>query len=69
MFWASCSLLHTAPTAAKPLSLAYAGMGLGILALGFSALFVRWAAAPGAVTGFYRMAIASLILVPIADSS
>jgi len=56
----------SAPTAAKPLTLAYAGMGVGILALGFSALFVRWAAAPGAVTGFYRMAIASLILVPIA---
>jgi drug/metabolite transporter (DMT)-like permease len=41
-------------------------MGVGIVALGFSALFVRWADAPGAVTGFYRMAIASLILVPIA---
>jgi drug/metabolite transporter (DMT)-like permease len=41
-------------------------MGVGILALGFSALFVRWAAAPGAVTGFYRMGIASLVLVPIA---
>jgi drug/metabolite transporter (DMT)-like permease len=46
--------------------LAYAGLGVGILALGFSALFVRWAAAPGPVTGFYRMAIASIILVPIA---
>jgi drug/metabolite transporter (DMT)-like permease len=40
-------------------------MGVGIVALGFSALFVRWAAAPGPVTGFYRMAIASLILVPL----
>src|SRR3990172_7769299 len=51
----------SAPTAAKPPTLAYAGMGVGILALGFSALFVRWAAAPGPVTGFYRMAIASLL--------
>jgi drug/metabolite transporter (DMT)-like permease len=41
-------------------------MGVGILALGFSALFVRWASAPGAVTGLDRMAFASLILVPIA---
>jgi drug/metabolite transporter (DMT)-like permease len=41
-------------------------LGVGILALGFSALFVRWAAAPGPVTGFYRMAIASIILLPIA---
>ena len=54
-----------APTPKAP-ALAYAGMGVGILALGFSALFVRWAAAPGAVTGLYRMAFASLILVPVA---
>ncbi len=40
-------------------------MGLGILALGFSALFVRWASAPGPVTGFYRMAIATAVLVPV----
>jgi drug/metabolite transporter (DMT)-like permease len=53
-------------TSAKTPRLAYAGMGVGILALGFSALFVRWADAPGPVTGFYRMAIASVILVPIA---
>jgi drug/metabolite transporter (DMT)-like permease len=53
------------PSASVP-RLAYAGMGVGILALGFSALFVRWASAPGPVTGFYRMAIASLILVPLA---
>ena len=55
----------TRPSSTTP-RLAYAGMGVGILALGFSALFVRWAAAPGAVTGFYRMAFASLILVPLA---
>jgi drug/metabolite transporter (DMT)-like permease len=55
----------TASTSKSP-ALAYAGMGVGIVALGFSALFVRWAAAPGAVTGLYRMAIASLVLVPIA---
>ena len=53
-------------SASKTPALPYAGMGIGILALGFSALFVRWAAAPGAVTGLYRMAIASMILVPIA---
>jgi drug/metabolite transporter (DMT)-like permease len=46
--------------------LAYAAMGVGIVALGFSALFVRWADAPGPVTGFYRMAVASLILIPMA---
>ncbi len=39
-------------------------MALGVLALGFSAIFVRWAAAPGPVTGFYRMGLASLALAP-----
>lgn len=39
---------------------------VGVLATGFSALFVRWAAAPGPVTGFYRMALASLALAPFA---
>ncbi len=50
----------------RPPNLAYLAISLGILALGFSALFVRWAAAPGPVTGFYRMALASLILTPLA---
>ena len=41
----------------------------GVLALSFSALFVRWASAaggaPGTVTSFYRMAIATVALLPI----
>lgn len=40
----------------------------GVLALSFSALFVRWASAsggaPGTVTSFYRMAIATLAILP-----
>jgi drug/metabolite transporter (DMT)-like permease len=36
----------------------YLALGAGILSLGFSAIFVRWANAPGVVTSFYRMAIA-----------
>jgi drug/metabolite transporter (DMT)-like permease len=46
--------------------LPYLAMGAGIVALGLSAIFVRWAGAPGPVTGFYRMAIASLVLLPFA---
>lgn len=42
--------------------LAYLALGVGILSLGFSALFVRWANAPGAVVSFYRMAIATAIM-------
>ena len=41
---------------------AYLALGVGILSLGFSAIFVRWANAPGIVTSFYRMAIATILL-------
>lgn len=36
----------------------------GILALSLSSIFVRWADAPGMVTSFYRMALATLFLLP-----
>ena len=41
---------------------AYLALGVGILSLGFSAIFVRWANAPGIVAGFYRVAIATALL-------
>lgn len=41
---------------------AYWALGIGILFISFSAIFVRWANAPAAVTGFYRMAIATIVL-------
>lgn len=44
-----------------PAVLALAG---GIAALSFSALFVRWAQAPGVVTALYRMAVAAVVLLP-----
>ena len=40
----------------------YLALGVGILSLGFSAIFVRWANAPGIVAGFYRVAIATALL-------
>jgi len=42
----------------------YLALVVGILALAFSPFFVRWADAPGPVTSFYRLAIASAILFP-----
>lgn len=42
---------------------AYLALGFGLLSLGFSAIFVRGADAPGTVTAFYRMAIGSLVMV------
>jgi drug/metabolite transporter (DMT)-like permease len=45
--------------------LAYLALGTGILALSFSAMFVRWAAAPGPVTAFYRLFFSIFLLLPL----
>ncbi len=44
--------------------LPYLALGVTILSLSFAAFFVRWADAPAAVFGFYRLGIATLILTP-----
>lgn len=41
---------------------AYAALALGVLTISFSGILVSWAQAPGAVTGFYRMATPVLVL-------
>ncbi len=46
----------------KSLLRAYLALGVGVLSLSFSAIFVRWADAPGAVTSFYRMAIGVVVM-------
>lgn len=45
--------------------LPYAALAFGIIVLGFSALFVKWAAAPGPVMGFYRIGLATLFMLPL----
>ena len=42
----------------------YIALAIGIIALSLSAMFVRWAAAPGPVTGFYRLLISTLLFTP-----
>lgn len=42
--------------------LAYLALGVGILSIGFSAIFVRWAQAPGTVASFYRMFVPLIVL-------
>ena len=44
--------------------LAYLALGMGILALSLSAMFVRWASAPGPVTAFYRLFFSIFLLLP-----
>ena len=40
----------------------YLALVVGIVSLGFSAIFVKWAHAPGGVSGFYRMGIAAAVM-------
>ncbi len=43
----------------------YFALVIGVMALSLSAMFVRWADAPGPMTGFYRMAITAALLAPV----
>lgn len=44
--------------------LPYIALAIGISALSLSAMFVRWADAPGPITGFYRLLISTVFLTP-----
>lgn len=56
------------PSERSPHWKAYAALGLGVLTLGFSAIFTRAANAPASVVSFYRMAIGTLVLlIPFAS--
>jgi drug/metabolite transporter (DMT)-like permease len=39
-------------------------LALGVFAIGWSALFVRWSAVPGWTSAFWRMALAQVVFVP-----
>jgi drug/metabolite transporter (DMT)-like permease len=41
---------------------AYVALGIAVMSIGFSAIFVSWANAPGAVASFYRMVIPLVLL-------
>jgi drug/metabolite transporter (DMT)-like permease len=42
----------------------YAVLAVGVFAIGWSALFVRWSGLPGWTSAFWRMTLASLVFVP-----
>lgn len=44
--------------------LAYGALGVAILAISFSAFFVRWANVPPQVMGFYRIGLSTLMMSP-----
>ncbi|MGI8586977.1 MAG: DMT family transporter [Chloroflexia bacterium] len=58
--------MPAAPLREQNLSRAYAALALGVVCIGFSAIFTKWAGVPGAVSGFYRVAIATAVLAPFA---
>ncbi|HEX9987405.1 MAG TPA: DMT family transporter [Chloroflexia bacterium] len=54
----------------NPLLKAYGGLALGVLCIGFSAIFTKWADVPGPVSAFYRVLIATVVLaIPFALQS
>ncbi len=59
--------ITTQPTnvlsAITPLTRAYAALVGGVVCISFSAIFTKWANAPGPVTGFYRMLVATVVLL------
>jgi drug/metabolite transporter (DMT)-like permease len=44
--------------------LPYTALAVGIIALSLSAMFIRWADAPGPITGFYRLFISTILFLP-----
>jgi drug/metabolite transporter (DMT)-like permease len=42
----------------------YAALGIGVVAITWSAIFVRWAAIPGPASAFYRVLFAFVLLAP-----
>lgn len=46
----------------SPQTLAYGALGVGIISLGMSAIFIKWAGVPGGVAALYRVAIATVVL-------
>ncbi len=59
-FQQSVSIWRTDQSVAPVLP--YVALTFGVLALGLSAIFVKWANAPGPVSGFYRMVIAGAVI-------
>lgn len=48
----------------RSITRSYGALAVGVVAIAWSAIFVRWAGMPGVTTGFYRMLIAAMVLWP-----
>lgn len=59
-----CAMAHEHDVSHISHARAFAVLALGVFAIGWSALFVRWSAVPGWTSAFWRMALAQLVFVP-----
>ena len=50
------------PEPHRPHLLPILALAGAVVALGFSAIFVKWSGAPGPVSGFYRVAVAAAVM-------
>lgn len=56
--------VSAAHSAARPAWRGYAALAIAVVAIGWSAIFVRWAHVSGPASAFYRVLTATLVLVP-----
>jgi drug/metabolite transporter (DMT)-like permease len=57
-------MIQSTPMSPRQNFLAYGALGIAILAISFSAFFVRWANVPPQVMAFYRIGISTLMMSP-----
>jgi drug/metabolite transporter (DMT)-like permease len=62
--WLRCGMAHGNDAAHISHTRAYSVLALGVFAIGWSALFVRWSGVPGWTSAFWRMTLAQLVFVP-----
>lgn len=55
---------HAPRAVRRPRWLGYAALAIAVSAIGWSAIFVRWAHVSGPASAFYRVLTATLVLVP-----
>jgi drug/metabolite transporter (DMT)-like permease len=59
------AVVATAAAPAVPTARVYGALAVGLVAIGFSAIFTRNAQVPGTVSALYRVGIAAIVLLPL----
>jgi len=56
--------MPSTPVAGESHRTAFLALAIGVIGIGWSAIFVRWSGVSGMVSAFYRLAMAAVVLVP-----